>query len=40
MKNNQSLEDYLERILILKNKKGNVRSIDLAHDMNFSNYLR
>ena len=36
MKNNQSLEDYLERILILKNKKSNVRSIDLAHDMNFS----
>ncbi len=36
MKNNQSLEDYLERILILRQKLGNVRSIDIVHDMNFS----
>lgn len=36
MKNNQSLEDYLERILILKERIVNVRSIDLANDMNFS----
>lgn len=36
MRNNQSLEDYLERILILGKTKQNVRSIDLAHDMNFS----
>lgn len=36
MKNNQSLEDYLERILILKERIGNVRSIDLANDMKFS----
>lgn len=32
----ESAEDYLERILILKQKKGNVRSIDIANDMNFS----
>ena len=36
MKNNQSVEDYLERILILRDKKTNVRSIDLANDMHFS----
>lgn len=36
MRNNQSLEDYLERILILGKTKQNVRSIDLAHDMSFS----
>lgn len=36
MRNNQSLEDYLERILILKERIGNVRSIDLATDMSFS----
>ena len=36
MKNNQSSEDYLEKILMLKEKNGNVRSIDLANFMNFS----
>lgn len=34
-KHMQSEEDYLERILVLS-KKGTVRSIDLALDMNFS----
>lgn len=31
-----SAEDYLERILMLQNKNGNVRSIDIATDMNYS----
>ncbi len=31
-----SSEDYLETILILKNQKGVVRSIDVAHYMDFS----
>ncbi len=36
MKNFESSEDYLERILMLKNKNGIVRSIDIVEDMNFS----
>lgn len=32
----ESSEDYLERILMLCNKIGNVRAIDIAHSMNFS----
>lgn len=32
----ESAEDYLERILILQEEKGQVRSIDIAHDMGFS----
>ena len=32
----KSSEDYLERILMLKNKMTIVRAIDLANDMNFS----
>lgn len=32
----ESAEDYLERILMLTNQKGAVRSIDIAMDMNFS----
>lgn len=32
----ESSEDYLERILMLKEKHGNVRSVDIARDMNFS----
>lgn len=32
----ESAEDYLERILILQEKKAEVRSIDIAHDMGFS----
>lgn len=29
----ESAENYLETILVLKNKKGNVRSIDIAHEL-------
>ncbi len=36
MKLYESAEDYLERILILKNKHGVVHAIDIANDMNFS----
>lgn len=36
MRNNQSEEDYLERILMLTERNGSVRSIDLAKDMGFS----
>lgn len=32
----ESAEDYLETILILKNRLGMVRSIDIVHEMNFS----
>ena len=36
MHEHESREDYLERILILKEKLKNVRSVDLANYMNFS----
>lgn len=36
MKIQESGEDYLECILVLKEKTGMVRSIDVAHHMNFS----
>lgn len=29
----ESAENYLEAILVLKNKKGTVRSIDIAHEL-------
>jgi len=32
----ESAENYLEAILVLKNKKGNVRSIDVAHELEVS----
>ena len=32
----ESGEDYLETILILKERNGNVRSIDIANEMNFT----
>ena len=32
----ESAENYLERILILKNKNGMVRSVDIAHAMDFT----
>ena len=32
----ESGEDYLETILILSKKNGNVKSIDIAQEMNFS----
>ena len=36
MKLQESREDYLERILMLEIKLGQVKSIDIACDMNFS----
>lgn len=36
MKLQESGENYLENILILKNRLGRVRSVDLATEMNFS----
>lgn len=36
MKIHESAEDYLEQILMLKEKKGSVRSIDIAVAMGFS----
>lgn len=35
MKIQESAENYLEAILILKQNKGSVRSIDIAHYLNF-----
>ena len=32
----ESIEDYLETILLLQKKLGNVRSIDIANEMNFT----
>ncbi len=32
----ESAENYLECILIIKNRKGNVRSIDIANELNVS----
>lgn len=36
MKIQESAENYLEKILILKNKNGAVRSIDIANELGFS----
>lgn len=36
MKINESSENYLETILVLKNKKGSVRSIDVANELGFT----
>lgn len=36
MRSNESSEDYLEAILVIKEQKGAVRSIDVAHHLNFS----
>ncbi len=36
MRTTQSLEDYLEAILMLKNEKGSVRSIDVAHALSYT----
>ena len=36
MKIHESAENYLETILILKNRKGNVRSIDIVNELEFS----
>ena len=32
----ESAEDYLENILILRERNGNVRSIDIVNEMNYS----
>lgn len=32
----ESAEDYLERILMIRERKGIVYSIDIAHELNFS----
>ena len=36
MKRQESAENYLETILMLKEKQGLVRSIDIANEMNFT----
>lgn len=36
MQIHESAEDYLETILILKERRGQVRSIDIATEMNYS----
>lgn len=36
MKLHESAEDYLERILMLTQKNGKVKSIDIAEDMHYS----
>lgn len=36
MKIQESAENYLETILILKNRNGKVRSVDIANEMHFS----
>ena len=36
MKIYESAEDYLEAILKIKNQTGNVRSIDIVHELGFS----
>ncbi len=36
MQLHESAENYLETILILKNRNGNVRSIDIANELSFS----
>lgn len=36
MKIQESAENYLETILILRNRKGSVRSIDIANELSFS----
>ncbi len=35
-KSEESMEDYLETILILKNKKGKVRSIDIVSELEYT----
>ena len=36
MKIQESAENYLETILVLKNRNGAVRSIDIANELGFS----
>ena len=39
-KSEESIEDYLETILILNRRLPAVRSIDVANELNFSNHLK
>lgn len=36
MKNHESAENYLETILVLQQRKGTVRAIDIANELSFS----
>lgn len=36
MQKDETLENYLETILILKEKKGNIRAIDISNEMNYA----
>ena len=36
MRNHESMENYLETIYILSNRIGNVKSIDVVHELGFS----
>lgn len=36
MKIHQSAEDYLEKILMIRERKGEVHSIDIANELGFS----
>lgn len=36
MRNNESEEMYLETILLLKRKKGSIRSVDIANELGYS----
>lgn len=36
MRNKESAENYLEAIYMIKNKKGSVRSVDIANHLNFT----
>lgn len=36
MRIKESAENYLERILMIKKKKGYVRSVDIAHELSFT----
>ena len=35
-KSEESVEDYLEAILVLNKRKGNIRSIDIANELSYS----
>ena len=36
MQKDETLENYLETILILTEKKGNIRAIDISNEMNYA----
>ena len=37
---NESTENYLETILVLNHRLGNVRSVDIANEMNFKKHIK